>query len=126
MWEYMFVVISLSSALTFSAHALNYLRLPLSFFPCLTCSFNSLILTSLSLFFLTRSLRFCSIANVKVVLVDTIEIKSFLTSSVTGVSMTTDKGLPPLTKSFLIYCCTILLVALSNHNFFIFSTLQGL
>jgi hypothetical protein len=48
------------------------------------------------------------------------------TTSVTMVSVRTANGFPPVTSTFLIYCCTILPVALSYLNFFKFTTLLGL
>jgi hypothetical protein len=75
--------------------------------------------------FANQILRFCSVA-MKAVIADVIESGSFLTSSITRVSMTTYKGSLPVTRSFLVCHSTIMQVALSNHNFFRFSTLLGL
>jgi hypothetical protein len=50
----------------------------------------------------------------------------WLAYSVTVVSVRIDSGFPPMTGTFLICCCTIWPVALSNLNFFRFATLLGL
>jgi hypothetical protein len=65
-------------------------------------------------------------STVKEVSPDAIEIKYFLTSYVIEVFVTIENGLPSVTGSFLVCCCTILLVALSNMNLFNFSTFLGL
>jgi hypothetical protein len=120
------LVISLSSSLTFSTHVLNYWRFPLSFLSFLTCSSNSLIHSSFSLFFRTISLRFYYVGNMKAMLTNVVESGSFLTYFFTIIFVTTDKGLPTVTGSFLVCHCTIFSVTLLNTKFFIFPTLLGL
>jgi hypothetical protein len=71
-------------------------------------------------------MRFHYVSLVKVVPTYSMESRYFITYSTTVVSVTIDNGLPPMTRNFLVYCCTILLVDFLNLNFFKFSTLLGL
>jgi hypothetical protein len=59
-------------------------------------------------------MRFCSNAILKAMLKDAIDIGSFLTSSVSGVSIIIDRGVIPMIGRFFVFCCTILAEAFSN------------
>jgi hypothetical protein len=125
-WAYIYVISSSTYSMNLSIYALNYLIFTSSFFACMSCFSISLILAFFSWYLWNKLLRFFFVPVVKVVPMDVMESGSYLTYFFTIVSVRIDNGFPCMTGTFLIFCCTILPVALSNLKFFKFATFLGL